>query len=154
MNDIFENRQRLPICEHEPPKLATVNLSIFIKQPCAKFIQNRLIAWRTPGEDAMRKRICIDRVCTQMLQHAAHNTFAGSDITCQTNYIFSGPIAHRNSWALIDSRFILMSFRDFSNRKRLQRFLPNVQGTPYNLYLKPMCGVDAPFRCVYHDAAS
>src|SRR6266496_4792115 len=97
MNNIFENSQRLPVCEYKPPEFSAVDLTIFIQGPGAEFIQNRLITWRTPRDDAMREGIRINRVCSKMFQHAAHNAFTGRDITCQTDYIFSWPIAHRNS---------------------------------------------------------
>ncbi len=89
--------QRLLVGKHKPAKLGAVDLSILVQDPCAECIQDRLIAGRALGDDAMRKRVRIDGVGAQMLQHAAYNAFAGGDIASQTIDIFPGPVAHADS---------------------------------------------------------
>ncbi len=89
--------QRLFVGEHQPAELGAVDLPIPTQDPGAKFIQDGFVAGRAFGDDAVRKRVRIDGVGAQMLQHAAYNAFAGGDIAGQSDCIFPGPVAHADS---------------------------------------------------------
>src|SRR4026208_2291967 len=97
MDDIFKFGQGLLISKYNAPQFAAVDLSVLFKQPCAKLIQNVLITRRAFCNNTMRKRVCINCVCTKMLQHAAHNAFTRCYIASQTDCVFSGPVTHEDS---------------------------------------------------------
>jgi hypothetical protein len=54
-----------------------------------------------------------------MLQHAAHDAFAGGDVACQADDVFTGPVAHKDSLKDAVPLFYLKNPANCLSRQRL-----------------------------------
>jgi hypothetical protein len=66
----------------------------------------------------MGKRVCINGVRAEMLQHTAHHAFPSGNIASEADHKFTGPITHSVSSLImhneLNSNTILMSFLEMS----------------------------------------
>jgi hypothetical protein len=107
MDDIFELLEGFRFAKDQPSQFLPVDLGIFIQDPTAKHVNNRLITGCPPGNNTMRQCVRIDPVRAQMFQHLPHHTLACGNIAGETDDVFSRPLAHGFSFQAQPSAFIL-----------------------------------------------